>query len=74
MASTLPAASMGSRTGKPTFSMVTLEASMPFAFTNAFHCAYAPSGAGAPRILPSRSFGAITPSDLRPMIANGGAL
>ena len=39
MASTLPAASMGSRTGKPTFSMVTLEASMPFAFTNAFHCA-----------------------------------
>src|SRR5215468_2542111 len=47
MASTLPSASIGSRTGKPTFSILTLDSSMPFSFTNAFHCAKAPSAAGA---------------------------
>ena len=39
MASTWPAASIGSRTGKPTFSIVTLEASMSLACTKIFHCA-----------------------------------
>ena len=39
MASTLPLGSIGSRTGKPTFSILTLEASMPFACTKIFHCA-----------------------------------
>ncbi len=57
MASTLPSASMGSRTGKPIASIFTLEASILFSCTNAFHCAKAPSGGGAPSTLPSRSFG-----------------
>ena len=39
MASTWPAASIGSRTGKPTFSIVTLEASMPLAWVKIGHCA-----------------------------------
>ena len=39
IASTLPWASIGSRTGKPTFSMVTFEASMSLAFVKAFHWA-----------------------------------
>ena len=39
MASTWPLCSIGSRTGKPTFSILTLEASMPFACTKIFHCA-----------------------------------
>src|SRR2546430_10040348 len=56
MASTLPSASIGSRTGKPTFSILTLDSSMPFSFTNAFHCAKAPSAAGAPSTRPSRAF------------------
>ena len=39
MASTLPCASMGSRTGKPTFSIFTFAASIPFCFTKMGHCA-----------------------------------
>ena len=72
MASTLPSASIGSRTGKPIFSIFTLEASMLFSFTNAFHCAKAPSGAGAPRTLPSRSFGLVMPVLVVVAMANGG--
>jgi hypothetical protein len=57
MASTLPCASIGSRTGKPMFAIFTLAASILFACTKIGHCAYAPSAAGAPSTLPSRSFG-----------------
>ena len=32
----------------------------------------APSGGGAPRTLPSRSFGVLTPRDARPTTAKGG--
>ena len=72
MASTLPSASIGSRTGKPTFSIFTLDASMPFSFTNAFHCAKAPSAAGAPSTRPSRSFGFVMSVLAVVAIANGG--
>ena len=61
MASTLPSASIGSRTGKPIASIFTLESSILFSFTKAFHCAKAPSGGGAPSTLPSRSFGLLMP-------------
>src|SRR6266849_6495467 len=61
MASTLPSASIGSRTGKPIFSILTLDSSMPFSFTKAFHCANAPSAAGAPSTRPSRSLGLAMP-------------
>ena len=74
MASTWPFCSIGSRTGKPTFSILTLEASMSFAWTKIFHCAKAPSAAGAPSVLPSRSFGLLTPRLLRPTIENAGLL
>ena len=73
MPSTWPCASIGSRTGKPTLSIVTLDSSMPAAGTNAFHWANAPSGGGAPSFLPSTDLGSsVTPSDLRPMIEKGG--
>ena len=72
MASTSPAASIGSRTGKPTFSIFTLAASMPFALAKIGHCAKAPSAAGAPSFLPSRSFGVAMPRLLRAMMAKGG--
>ena len=39
IASTLPCASMGSRTGKPMFSIFTFEASILFAATNDGHWA-----------------------------------
>ncbi|MCZ7563606.1 MAG: hypothetical protein M5U08_07140 [Burkholderiales bacterium] len=39
IASTLPCASIGSRTGKPTFSILTFAASIPFARTKIGHCA-----------------------------------
>ena len=74
MASTWPAASIGSRTWAPIFSIVTLDASMPLAFTKIGHCAKAPPPAGAPSFLPSRSFGMLMPRLLRPITANGGRL
>ncbi len=61
IASTLPWASIGSLTGKPTFSILTFEASILFACTKIGHCAHAPSAAGAPSTLPSRSLGALMP-------------
>ena len=48
--SVAPLSSSGSRTGKPIFSILTLDASIPFSLTNAFHCAKAPSAAGASAI------------------------
>ena len=45
---------------------------MPFSFTNAFHCAKAPSAAGAPSTLPSRSFGLVMPVLVVVAMANGG--
>jgi len=39
MASTLPCASIGSRTGKPMFSTFTFDASILFACTKIGHCA-----------------------------------
>ena len=74
MASTWPAASIGSRTSNPTFSVVTLDRSMPVAFAKIGHCAVALSSAGAPMILPSRSFGLAMPRLLRAITANGGRL
>ena len=72
MASTLPSASIGSRTGKPTLSILTLLSSMPFSFTNAFHWAKAPSAAGAPSTFPSRSFGFVMPVFVVVAMAKGG--
>src|SRR5215475_6960578 len=69
MASSWPAASIGSRIGIPTFSISTLDASMLLAWAKIFHCAKAPSAAGAPSFLPSRSFGIVTPRLLRVLIA-----
>ena len=45
---------------------------MLFSFTNAFHCAKAPSGGGAPSTLPSRSFGLLMPVLARLAIAKAG--
>ena len=47
IASTSPAASIGSRTGKPTFSMFTLVVSMPVTLAKLGHCAEMTSAAGA---------------------------
>src|SRR5882672_1903715 len=73
IASTLPWASIGSLTGKPTFSILTFEASILFACTKIGHCAHAPSAAGAPSTLPSRSFGALMPDFFSATIENAGA-
>jgi hypothetical protein len=72
IASTLPWASMGSRTGKPMFSILTLEVSILLACTKIGHCAYAPSAAGAPSTLPSRSLGLAMPFFLSDTIENAG--
>ena len=69
---TLPSASIGSRVGKPTGSTGIAAMSRPFAAAKIGNCAQAPSGGGAPRILPGRSAGPDTPSDLRPTTAKGG--
>src|SRR5262249_7798 len=69
---TWPDTSIGSRTAKPTFRTSTLAASMPFAFTKIGHCAKAPSAAGAPSFLPSRSLGGALPRRLAVTTANGG--
>ena len=72
IASTLPCASIGSRTGKPTFSIFTFEPSKPLTLVKARHWAKAPSGAGAPSVLPSRSLGELMPDFFRLTMAKGG--
>ena len=54
-------------------SIFTFDASILLAATKEGHCACAPSGAGAPRILPSRSFGLEMPFFFSVMIAKAGA-
>ena len=47
--------------------------SSPFSAAKIGNCAQAPSGGGAPRILPSRLFGSsLMPSEARPITAKGG--
>jgi hypothetical protein len=71
IASTSPAASIGSRTGKPTFSIFTLAVSMPVTLAKIGHCAEITSAAGAASFFPSRSFGVAMPRLLRAMMAEG---
>ncbi len=72
-ASTSPDASIGSRTGKPTFSMRILLSSRLLTALKIGHWAKAASAAGAPNFLPSRLFtSVVTPRDLRPTIEKGG--
>ena len=54
------------------FSTLTFDASILFACTKIGHCAQAPSPAGAPRILPSRSFGLAMPFFFSDTIENAG--
>ena len=72
IASTLLSASIGSLVGKPTGSTFILSTFRLLAFAKGVNCAHAPSGGGAPSILPSRSFGEFTPRLFLPAIANGG--
>ena len=72
IASTLLSANIGSRVGKPTGSTVILLTSRLFADANAGNWAHAPSGGGAPKIFPSKSFGELVPRLFLPAIANGG--
>ena len=73
IASTCPWASIGSRTGKPTFSILMAEVSIPATSTKAGHWPKAASGGGAPSVLPSSDLGSsVTPLLLRPMMAKGG--
>jgi hypothetical protein len=72
-ASTSPEASIGSRTGKPMLSRVMSEVSMPATSTKAGHCAKAPSGGGAPSVLPSSEAGSsVMPSERRPTTEKTG--
>ena len=73
IASTWPCASIGSRTGKPTDSMVIALSSIAAASLKAAHWPKAASGGGAPSFLPSSDFGSdVMPWLLRPITAKGG--
>ena len=60
-ASTSPAASIGSRVGKPTGSTVIRDMSSPAVSAKIGNCAQAPSGGGAPRVRVSRFLGRLDP-------------
>ena len=56
------------------FSTLTLEASIPAVFANAGQSRSAPSFAGPPMVLPSRSLGLTMPLDFFTAITYGGLL